>query len=67
VAENIRDAIKAKAYRTRDPFVLGLATGRTHFQIYKELVDMVEKGELSFKNVVTFTLDEYYPISKDNM
>jgi len=27
---------------------------------------MVKKGELSFKNVVTFNLDEYYPIQKDN-
>jgi 6-phosphogluconolactonase/glucosamine-6-phosphate isomerase/deaminase len=57
VAESVRDAIKAKAYRTKDPFVLGLATGRTHFQIYKEFIHMVQKGDLSFKNVVIFTLD----------
>jgi glucosamine-6-phosphate deaminase len=67
VAEEIRDAIRAKAYRTKDPFVLGLATGSTPLKVYKELISMVAKGELSFKNVITFNLDEYYPITKDNI
>ena len=35
VAEQIRDAIKAKAEKTKDPFVLGLATGSTPLKVYK--------------------------------
>jgi glucosamine-6-phosphate deaminase len=46
--------------------VLGLATGSTPIGVYKELIKMYNKGELSFKNVVTFNLDEYYPISHKN-
>jgi glucosamine-6-phosphate deaminase len=57
VAEEIKEAIKDKAYRTNDPFILGLVTGRTVLTIYKEIITMVKKGELSFKNVVTFNLD----------
>lgn len=47
--------------------MLGLATGSTPLKVYKELIDMHKRGELSFKNVVTFNLDEYYPITKDNI
>jgi len=42
---------------------LGLATGATPVKVYAELVKMHKEG-LSFKNVVTFNLDEYYPIPK---
>lgn len=57
VAQEIRDAIKLKNKNTSDPFVLGLATGSTPLKVYKELVEMYKRGELSFKNVVTFNLD----------
>ena len=43
--------------------VLGLATGATPVAVYKELVRMHKQEGLSFKNVVTFNLDEYYPMS----
>lgn len=43
--------------------VLGLATGSTPIQVYGELVRLHREEELSFKRVVTFNLDEYYPIS----
>ncbi len=39
--------------------VLGLATGKTFLPIYQKLVEMYENGEISFKNVTTFNLDEY--------
>jgi glucosamine-6-phosphate deaminase len=45
--------------------VLGLATGSTPKSLYTELVRLHREEGLSFKNVVTFNLDEYYPIDKD--
>ncbi|MDH5602731.1 MAG: glucosamine-6-phosphate deaminase [Cyclobacteriaceae bacterium] len=42
--------------------VLGLATGSSPLGVYKELVRMHREEGLSFKNVVTFNLDEYYPM-----
>lgn len=47
--------------------VLGLATGSTPISMYAELVRLHREEGLSFKNVVTFNLDEYYPIDKDAM
>lgn len=44
--------------------VLGLATGVTPIKIYQELVRKHREEGLSFRNVVTFNLDEYYPQSK---
>lgn len=43
--------------------VLGLATGNTPKQVYRELVSMHREEELSFKNVFSFNLDEYYPMA----
>ena len=45
---------------------MGLATGSTPVGAYNELVDMYKKGEIDFKDVTTFNLDEYYPIKRDN-
>ena len=45
--------------------VLGLATGSTPISMYAELVRLHREEGLSFKNVVTFNLDEYYPVEKD--
>ncbi len=47
------------------PCVLGLATGSTPKSLYAKLVRMHREEGLSFKNVITFNLDEYYPIEKD--
>src|SRR4051812_42325371 len=41
--------------------VLGLATGSTPIGVYRELIRMHEQEGLSFANVVTFNLDEYFP------
>lgn len=46
--------------------VLGLATGSTPTAIYAELVRMHREEQLSFSNVVTFNLDEYYPMQKQD-
>jgi len=58
-AKHIVDAIKAKAAVSYKPFVLGLPTGSTPVGTYKELIRMYEAGEVSFKNVITFNMDEY--------
>ncbi len=44
------------------PFILGLTTGRTPIGLYRELVERYKRGEVSFKNVAVFSLDEFYPI-----
>ena len=41
------------------PFILGLPTGSSPIGVYKRLVEANKKGEVSFKNVVTFNMDEY--------
>jgi 6-phosphogluconolactonase/glucosamine-6-phosphate isomerase/deaminase len=42
--------------------VLGLATGSSPIMVYEELVRMHKEEGLSFSNVITFNLDEYYPM-----
>jgi glucosamine-6-phosphate deaminase len=45
--------------------VLGLATGSTPIFVYQELARIHREEKLSFRNVITFNLDEYFPISPD--
>ncbi len=61
VAQHIADLIRQKA-EAGETCVLGLATGSTPVSIYEHLVRMHQEEGLSFKNVVTFNLDEYYPV-----
>ncbi len=42
--------------------VLGLATGSSPIEMYKELIRLHKEEGLSFKNVITFNLDEYMPM-----
>jgi len=66
VASRIATLIRQKdAAGTRA--VLGLATGSTPIGVYRELIRMHREEGLSFKNVVTFNLDEYYPMAPDNI
>ena len=48
------------------PYVLGLPTGSSPIGTYKELVNLYEEGKVSFKNVVTFNMDEYVGISEQH-
>jgi glucosamine-6-phosphate deaminase len=64
VAKEIATLIKEKQSRGEN-CVLGLATGSTPISMYKELVRMHKEEGLSFKKVITFNLDEYYPIQRD--
>ncbi len=63
-AQQMASLIKQKASKG-EMVVLGMATGSTPIKMYAELVRMHREEGLSFKNVITFNLDEYYPIDKD--
>ena len=63
VAQEIASLIREKQRRKED-CVLGLATGSTPISLYAELVRMHKEEGLSFKNVITFNLDEYYPLQR---
>jgi glucosamine-6-phosphate deaminase len=64
VAQEIAALIKERQAANKT-VVLGLATGSTPKYLYAELVRLHKEEGLSFKNVVTFNLDEYYPIEPD--
>lgn len=59
IARRINESAKSAK-----PFVLGLPTGSTPLGTYKELIEIYRKGKVSFKNVVTFNMDEYVGIPK---
>ena len=65
-AAYIVSEIKAKASRTDAPFVLGLPTGSTPLETYRELIRLHKAGEVSFKNVVTFNMDEYVGLEESH-
>ncbi|MFZ4546836.1 MAG: glucosamine-6-phosphate deaminase, partial [Bacteroidales bacterium] len=61
VAGRIAGLIK-KRTKTGEKIVLGLATGSTPLKVYNELIRLHKEEGLSFSNVITFNLDEYYPL-----
>jgi glucosamine-6-phosphate deaminase len=61
VAGRIAQVIRTRA-ANNEKAILGLATGVTPIAVYNELVRMHREEGLSFANVVTFNLDEYYPM-----
>jgi glucosamine-6-phosphate deaminase len=66
VAAEIAEIIRAKAARG-ETCVLGLATGSTPTGVYDELIRLHKQEGLSFANVVTFNLDEYYPMKPQEL
>lgn len=66
VAKEIADLIKAKQSQ-KQPCILGLATGSSPKGLYAELVRLHKEEGLSFNNVVSFNLDEYYPMEPDSV
>ena len=58
--------ITAAQIKEKPGSVLGLPTGSTPLGMYKKLIEMNKSGEIDFSPVITFNLDEYYPISADN-
>ena len=66
VAQEIADLIREKS-KQNTHCVLGLATGSSPIKVYEELVRMHKAEGLSFQNVISFNLDEYYPMQKSNV
>lgn len=64
VAKRIADLIRSKQEKG-EKAVLGLATGATPVEVYEELIRLHKEEGLSFQNVITFNLDEYYPMQPD--
>ena len=65
VADNIAALIRSRAAEGRCA-VLGLATGSTPVRLYRQLIRMHREDGLSFANVITFNLDEYYGLDGDH-
>jgi len=65
-AEHIVERINAYNPSSTNPFVLGLPTGSTPIGTYQELVRMNQESKVSFKNVVTFNMDEYVKIPEEH-
>ena len=65
IAKEIKKLIE-KNNKKNKTTVLGLATGSSPLGVYKSLIDFHKNEKLSFKNVVTFNLDEYYGLEKDH-
>jgi len=64
VAQQIAHLIKQKESEGKKT-VIGLATGSSPKTLYAHLVRMHKEEGLNFKNVITFNLDQYYPMEKD--
>ena len=65
VAREISDLVLQRADEG-SPAVLGLATGSTPVPVYRELIRMHREEGISFRHVITFNLDEYYPLAGDH-
>lgn len=65
-ARYIVDRINAFQPTENNPFVLGLPTGGTPQKTYQELIRLYQAGEVSFKYVVTFNMDEYVGLPKEH-
>jgi glucosamine-6-phosphate deaminase len=66
VAQRIAEVIRNRRAEGRHP-VLGLATGSTPIGVYRELVRLHQREGLSFADVITFNLDEYYPMDPGSL
>ena len=64
VAREIADLVQSRAAAGKQT-VLGLATGSTPVGVYDELIRLHREERVSFKTVVTFNLDEYWPMQPD--
>lgn len=66
IAQHIANLIRRRQAENR-PAVLGLPTGSTPIGVYQELIRMHREEGLDFSNVITFNLDEYYPMHPDSL
>ncbi|KAJ7782806.1 glucosamine-6-phosphate isomerase [Mycena metata] len=66
IANYISKRINEFAPTPERPFVLGLPTGSSPIPTYKALIKLVQAEKLSFKNVITFNMDEYVGLPRDH-
>ena len=66
VAKKVAALIKEKAAKN-EMCVLGFITGSTAVGVYEHLTQLYKKEKLSFKNVIAFNIDEYYPLDKNEL
>jgi glucosamine-6-phosphate deaminase len=66
IASYIIDRIKKAKPTKEKPFVLGLPTGSSPLPVYKEFIKRHKAGKISFKNVVTFNMDEYVGLDENH-
>ncbi|HEY9055221.1 MAG TPA: glucosamine-6-phosphate deaminase [Rectinemataceae bacterium] len=59
-------ASRIKASSPGKPFVLGLPTGSTPLGMYRKLIELHREGQISFRNVVSFNMDEYVGLPHDH-
>jgi len=65
-ANYVAAQINNAAPTAQKPFVLGCPTGSSPLGMYKELIKLNKAGKVSFRNVVTFNMDEYCGIPRDH-
>ena len=65
-ANYVVEKINQKNPTEDNPFVLGCPTGSSPLGMYKELIRLNKQGKVSFKNVVTFNMDEYVGLPKEH-
>ncbi|RMH54294.1 MAG: glucosamine-6-phosphate deaminase [Candidatus Hydrogenedentota bacterium] len=66
VAHYVLKTYKEEAPTPEKPLVLGLPTGSTPLGTYRELVRLYKEGKISFRNIVTFNMDEYIGLPEDH-
>ncbi|KAG2189287.1 hypothetical protein INT44_004429 [Umbelopsis vinacea] len=66
VAHYVKERINQFQPTPERPFVLGLPTGSSPIGVYAKLVDLHRIGQISFKNVITFNMDEYVGLPRDH-
>ena len=65
-ANYVAKRINEFAPKEGTPFVLGLPTGSSPLGMYRNLIKLYQEGKVSFRNVVTFNMDEYVGIPEDH-
>lgn len=65
-ANYVVSKIKEAQAKSDKPFVLGLPTGSSPLGMYSNLVKLHKEGKVSFRNVITFNMDEYVGLAEDH-
>ena len=65
-AAYVASKINESQLKSTKPFVLGLPTGSTPLGMYQKLIELHKSGKVSFKNVITFNMDEYVGLDQNH-